>query len=242
MGAPVSAAGLWAYYGEHDVSTPMQRLRFQRAVINARRPTTSMPTAGDVWSAKLDFSTSLDPISATPDQWVTSQSREKYLAGESVFPALSAVPCNHVVQKDALVFAPATSSGVVQAQSEMIANKAEIVGSVFYAAHNSSRADYATLAARGLTVYMHDIATRGSFSLMGSGDETTHRPGVRIPLEAGKTFSRVHRTSMQFDLLDLKQKMEWEFVYSDTGRKLSDAHARVVGRVHLTLNFRGFPL
>ena len=138
-----------------------------------------------------------------------------------------------------LLYAPVKRSGRITLQSDIHATEAEIHSTVFFAARNCSMADYNTLVPRGIKVLLKDLFSRFSLASVGSGTERQQKTGVSVPLSFDEHFTRVHRSSLNFDVLELKRDIEYEFVYADNGEPLSDVHARVVGRIYLVMNYRG---
>ncbi len=157
-----------------------------------------------------------------------------------LLPPVPSDPINqYVTTTSGLLYAPTTSSGRIEGVRDIHAEEAEISSIVFYAARNSNMTHHNELVARGLKVEIDDLFHRLSLPV-GGDSRHTQKPGIIIPLEFNRTFTRVHRSSLMFDTLDLKQVMDYRFVYADTGEALSDEHARTVGRVYLTMNYKGY--
>ena len=217
---------VWVYSGIEGAGTTKRRRVF------TRHP----DFTGDVFNSQIKFT--LTGIVVIPiTGYIAAPLGYKSMLDD--YPSFGPHRKNKYMKAAGIQYAPATSSGRIEGVRDIHAEEAEISSTVFYAARNCNMTHYNQLASRGLKVEIEKLFHRFSLPI-GGGNRHTHRPAVNIPLEFNRTFTRMHRSSLMFDTLEIKQVMQYNFLYGDTGEPLSDEHARTVGRVYLTMNYKGY--
>ena len=102
---------------------------------------------------------------------------------------------------------------------------------------------YDSLIKRGLAVVLErDVLPHNAHSASGAGSERLREPHFHIYTEADEPFSAIERHNVHYKSLRIPSRTGWRYVYEDTGKDISDEHAKVIGKCSITLNFRGFLL
>lgn len=133
----------------------------------------------------------------------------------------------------------AIKSGRIEVGKEFSASNVSLTHTAFYA-----NAFYPTLVdelrLRGLAVTFGHLLHGHGHSHSGSGNERSRPPHFHVHIEHGKTSSMVTRHNMHYKSMHIPHLIDFQYVYEDDGKPLSDNHARAIGQVVLTLTFEGF--
>ena len=96
------------------------------------------------------------------------------------------------------------------------------------------------LRLRGLAVTFGHLLHGHGHSHSGSGNERSRQPHFHVHIDHAKTSTMVNRHNIHYKSMHIPHLIDFQYVYEDDGKPLSDEHARAIGQVVLTLTFEGF--
>jgi hypothetical protein len=145
---------------------------------------------------------------------------------------------NAVLSVEAGAVVSPVKSGRIEIGKEFEANQVALTHTAFYASTQTELLD--ELRLRGLAVTFGHLLHGHGHSHSGSGNERSRQPHFHVHIDHGKTSTMVSRHNMHYKSMHIPHLIDFQYVYEDDGKPLSDNHARAIGQVVLTLTFEGF--
>jgi len=131
-----------------------------------------------------------------------------------------------------------SKSGRIEVGKEFEANQVALTHTAIYASSQAALLD--ELRLRGLAVTFGHLLHGHGHSHSGSGNERSRQPHFHVHIDHGKTSTMVSRHNIHYKAMHIPHLIDFQYVYEDDGKPLSDEHARAIGQVVLTLTFEGF--
>ena len=147
---------------------------------------------------------------------------------------------NAVLSVQAGAVTTPVKSGRIGVGKEFEANQVALTHTAFYANRQAAAALLDELRLRGLAVTFDHLLHGHGHSHSGSGNERSRQPHFHIFIEYGTTSTMVSRHNIHYKSMHIPHLIDFQYVYEDDGKPLSDNHARAIGQVVLTLTFEGF--